>query len=84
MPGTNNAYHYPDGNELLSQPATNDPVRHLKTDDVLARGVAQIGYAALKTSGIRTNGPPTEAELRDVAQRYLEMFCREAAQAGVA
>jgi hypothetical protein len=78
-----NAYHYPSGNDLLAKPATEDPVRPLNTDDVLARGMAQIGYAALKFSGIRTNGTPTESELRDVAQRYLEMLCREAAQAGV-
>ena len=45
--------------------------------------MAQIGYAALKTSGLRTNGMPTESELRDVAQRYLEMLCREAAACGV-
>ena len=43
----------------------------------------RLGYAALKTSGLRTNGTPTESELRDVAQRYLEMLCREAAACGV-
>jgi hypothetical protein len=78
-----NAYHYPSGNDLLARPSSEDPMRGLKTDDVLARGVAQIGYAALRTSGLRTNGTPTEAELREVAQRYLTMLCREAAQAGV-
>ena len=78
-----NGYHYPSGNDLLARPAAEDPVRGLKTDDVLARGVAQIGYAVLKYSGIRTNGTLTESELRDAAQRYLEMLCREAAQAGV-
>ncbi len=78
-----NAYHYPDGNALLAKPATEDPPGHLKTDDVLARGVAQIGYAALKTSGIRTSGAPTESELRDVSRHYLENLCREASQAGV-
>jgi hypothetical protein len=45
--------------------------------------VAQLGYAALKTSGLRTNGVPTESELREVAQRYLEMLCHEAAACGV-
>ena len=48
-----------------------------------ARGVAQIGYAALKTSRLRTNVPPTESEVRDMAQGYLEMLCREAAACGV-
>ena len=78
-----NAYHYPSGNALRTQPAAGDPVRPLKTEDVLARGMAQLGYAALKSSGIRTNGLPLEHELRDVARRYLETLCREAAQAGV-
>jgi hypothetical protein len=78
-----NAYHYPGGNELLGRPASEDPIRGLKNDDVLARGVAQIGYAAIKTSGIRTNGAPTEGELRDAAQHYLAMLCHEASLAGV-
>ena len=58
-------------------------MRALNTDDVLARGMAQIGFAALTASGVRTNGAPTESELRDVAQRYLEMLCREAVRAGM-
>jgi hypothetical protein len=78
-----NAYHYPGGNELLARPAAEDPAHGLRTEDVLARGVAQMGYAALRTSGLRTNGTPTEAELRQVAQEYLAMLCREAAQLGV-
>jgi len=78
-----NAYYYPAGNDLLDKPSSEDAVVGLRTDDVLARGVAQIGYAALKSSGIRTEGVPTESELRDVAQHYLQMLCQEAAQAGV-
>lgn len=78
-----NAFHYPSGNELLEKPAKEDPVKPLDTRDVLARGMAQIGYAALKTSGIRTHGQPTERDLCLVAQRYLEMLCRQASEAGV-
>lgn len=78
-----NAYHYPRGNELLAQPASADPSRVLNTDDVLARGVAQIGFAALKTAGIRSQGTPTESELRDVARQYLQSLCQVAAEAGV-
>ena len=77
-----NAYHYPAGNDLLAQPSSADPVRNLNTEDVLARGMAQIGYAALTASGIRTHGEPTESDLRDVAQRYLQALCQAAAQAG--
>ena len=78
-----NAYHYPSGNDLLDKSPAEDPESRLSGDDVLARGMAQLGYAALKTSGIRADGDPTENELRDVAQRYLQMLCQEAAQAGV-
>ncbi len=78
-----NAYHHPSGNDLLAKPVAEDPADPLSTEEVLARGMAQIGYAALKSSGIRTNGTPRETDLRDVAQRYLEMLCREAAQSGV-
>ncbi len=78
-----NAYHFPSGNDLLARPASADPKGALNTEDVLTRGMAQIGCAALKSSGIRTNGVPTEGELRDVAQSYLEMLCREAAGCGV-
>jgi hypothetical protein len=78
-----NAFHYPSGNDLLKKPASEDPLKGLDTEDVLARGVAQIGFAAVQSSGMRNSGRPTEAELRDVAQQYLEMLCQEAAQAGV-
>ncbi len=78
-----NAYHYPGGNELLAKPAAADPVRPLTSNDVLARGMAQLGYAALKYSNIRTSGTPTEGELCEVARSYLAMLCREAAAAGV-
>ncbi len=78
-----NAFHYPAGNQLLTKPRSEDPTSGLKTDDVLARGVAQIGFAALRSSGVRSEGVPAEAELRDVAQRYLQMLCQEAARAGV-
>ncbi len=78
-----NAYYHPGGNRLAGRPASEDPARELDTEDVLARGMARIGYAALATSGIRHQGIPTEAELRDVAQRYLATLCHEAALAGV-
>ncbi len=78
-----NAYHYPGGNELLDRSPSEDPTQGLNTEDVLARGVAQLGYAALKTSGIRESGVPTEAELTDAAHRYLEALCQEAADSGV-
>lgn len=77
------AYHYEGGNDLLAKPAADDPVLPFDAEQVLSRGRAQIGYAALKTSGIRSSGSLTESDLRDVCQHYLAKLCREAAQLGV-
>lgn len=39
------AYHYEGGNDLLSRPAADDPVRPFAAGQVLSRGRAQLGYA---------------------------------------
>lgn len=78
-----NAWHYPDGNELLNRPASEDPTTGLKAGDPPARGVALIGYAAVKTAGIRTKGELTEADLAEVVRRHLDDLCRGAARLGV-
>ncbi len=78
-----NAWYYPGGNELLDQPEANDPTTGLKADQPPARGVVPIGYAAVQTAGIRTNGNLTEADLAEVARRHLEDLCREANRLGV-
>lgn len=78
-----NAFHFPNGNALLENPAGEDPQAKLDHSNLPSRGVAGIGYAALKTSGVRTSGEPTAEELARIAHSYLEMLCAEAAQLGV-
>jgi len=78
-----NAFHFPNGNALLEKPADEDPKARLDHNDLPSRGMALTGYAALKTSSIRTDGKPTAAELANVAHRYLETLCAEAAKLGV-
>jgi hypothetical protein len=78
-----NAFHFPQGNALLDRPPAEDPLGRLDHNDPVSRGLATLGHAALTAAGIRTNGTPTEAELRDVAQHYLATLCREAAGVGV-
>jgi hypothetical protein len=78
-----NTWYYPGGNELADQPAAKDPISGLKPEDPPARGVTQIGYAVVKTAGIRTNGAITEADLAEVVRRHLDGLCREAARLGV-
>lgn len=77
------AYYYKGGNELLAKPTADDPVLPFDAENVLSRGRAPIGYAAVKSSGIRSSGSLIESDLRDVCQRYLATLCREAAQLGV-
>ena len=78
-----NAWYYPNGNDLLDKPAGDDPTSGLNGNDLPARGVAVIGYAAVKTAGIRESGELTEADLAEVARRHLEDLSRQAAQLGV-
>ena len=78
-----NAWYYPGGNELLGQSADNDPTSGLKADELPARGVVQLGYAAVKSAGIRSEGAVTESDLAEVVRRHLEDLCREANRLGV-
>ncbi len=78
-----NSWYYPNGNDLLDKPAGGDPASGLNGNDLPARGVAPIGYAAVKTAGIRHDGELTEADLAEVARRHLEDLSRQAAQLGV-
>ena len=78
-----NSWYYPNGNDLLDKPEKDDPRTGLVDADVLSRGVTQIGYATLKTSGIRTSGDITEADIAKVVQRYVSIISRAVGEAGV-
>jgi len=78
-----NAWYYPNGNDLLNKPADDDPTTGLKVENVLDRGVTQIGYAAVKTARIRKKGKITEKDLVEVVQRHLQEQSREVRRLGV-
>ena len=78
-----NAWYYPDGNALLDQPAADDPTNGITAAHLPARGVTQIGYAAVKTGGIRGSGNLTADDLAEVVRRHLDDLCRLAAGLGV-
>jgi hypothetical protein len=78
-----NSWYYPNGNALLDQPPENDPTTRPDGQSPPARGMAPIGYAAVKTAGLRKKGALTEADLAEVARRHLETLSREAAKLGV-
>lgn len=78
-----NQFYYPNGNDYLGKPESDDPTSGIKGTEPPARGVSQIGYAALKTAGIRMSGSITEADLADVAQRHLADISQLASTLGV-
>ena len=67
-----NSYYYPNGNDLLDEPEVDDPKKTHVLEDVLSRGYVQIGYAAVKTVGLRSKGDITEDDLFEVVRRHLE------------
>ncbi len=78
-----NGFYYTNGNSLLDQPEANDPKTGINPQIIPSRGVAQIGYAAVKTGGIRSSGEITEADLAEVVRRHVEDNAREAARLGL-
>ena len=78
-----NAWYYPKGNALLDRPEKDDPVAGLNADELPGRGVATIGFAAVKTAGLRLSGDLAEADLAEIARRHLEDLSRLAAELGV-
>jgi hypothetical protein len=55
----------------------------LKNNELPARGVTAIGYAAATQARLRTKGELTEQDLAVIAWRHLEDLCRVASQLGV-
>ena len=78
-----NSFHYPNGNALIDKPQSEDPHTGIKAGEFPARGVQQIGYAAVKTAGIRTSGQITEADLAEVAQRHMDDLATQAMLLGL-
>ncbi|AKJ63645.1 hypothetical protein [Kiritimatiella glycovorans] len=78
-----NGFYYPNGNELLDDPPEDDPDYGLTRKDVLSRGAVQIGYAAVRTAGLRDRGNITEDDLVEVIRLHLEDLSRHVREAGI-
>ncbi|MEA2068205.1 MAG: hypothetical protein U9P12_03295, partial [Verrucomicrobiota bacterium] len=78
------SYYYPNGNDLLDKPESDDPPGGgVVLDDVLSRGMVQIGYAALSTAGLRMQGDITENDLAEVVRLHLLDLSRKASELGI-
>lgn len=78
-----NAFYYPNGNDLLDRPESEDPRRDLKADEVPGRGVVPSGYAAVTTASLTDSGALKEKDLAEIVWRHLDDLCALAAELGV-
>lgn len=80
--GVNNWY-YPNGNNLLDRPESEDPDYGLQTDSLPDRDVQTIGYAAVSTLGLASSGELKESDVTEVVRQHLEDLSRLSADMGV-
>ncbi len=81
-----NAYYYPDGNRYYEQwphDWSHDPTNSLVPAKGLSGGVCQLGYAAVKSAGIKDRGEITREDIARVTQLYLQNLCRAGHEAGL-
>lgn len=81
-----NAFHYPNGNQYIEKwpnDPSHDPKTGLDLKKGLAGGCAQLGYAAVKTAGIKSSGAITRDDIGEVTRRYLELLSRTVHEAGI-
>lgn len=69
--GINNWY-YPEGNSYLGKDPSEDPKTRLKVKELPSRGVQTIGYAAVKTAGLKSYGVITMKEINEVCRLHCE------------
>jgi uncharacterized repeat protein (TIGR02543 family) len=80
--GVNN-WHYPDGNNFIDKDPSQDPQYGVNVYDLPSRGVQTIGYAALKTGGIKTNGSITGDDIALLAQKHSEFASKICFDSGI-
>ncbi len=81
-----NAFYYPGGNSYLERwpdDASHDPAWWPRHEEGLSSGAAQIGYAALASSGLKTSGEITRDDLARLIQLYVEVLCRKTHSLGL-
>jgi hypothetical protein len=81
-----NACYYPDGNRYYEQwphDPSHDPTTSLLLANGLSGGFCQLGYATVKSAGIKDHGDITRENIAIVTQQYLERLCRAAHELGL-
>lgn len=81
-----NAYYYKNGNRYLERmphDSSLDPLESFNGESGYNGGLTQLGYAAVKTSGIKLKGRITKNDIQQVVHRYLDILCQKTNALGV-
>jgi hypothetical protein len=60
-----------------------DPIESYTAEAGFTGGLAPIGYAAVKTSGIKSKGRITAADIEQVVYKYFDTLCFTAQKLGL-
>jgi hypothetical protein len=80
-----NAYYYPDGNAIYERSpkdASGDP-NYMRPEEGWTFGHATLGYAAVSTAGVRTQGTLRKRDIERVVGDYLEKLAKAAHERGI-
>ncbi|WP_344979363.1 InlB B-repeat-containing protein [Compostibacter hankyongensis] len=80
--GVNNWY-YPNGNGYVDQAPEHDPQTGINIYNMPSRGVQTIGYAALKSGGMKTSGTITGDDIAELARRHSEFVSKLCFDTGI-
>ncbi|HXI01044.1 MAG TPA: hypothetical protein VNI52_12310 [Sphingobacteriaceae bacterium] len=81
-----NAYYYKNGNRYLERMAGDkslDPMESYNPEAGFSGGISQIGFAAVKTAGIKNQGRITASDIEQVVNRFLDTLCKTVYNLGV-
>jgi len=78
-----NFFHYPNGNSLLAKEDKDDPKYGLNLAKGISGGVQQIGYAAVSTFGIKTNGTIDANDIRKAVNMYSNIIAKSVNESGI-
>ncbi|RYY35117.1 MAG: hypothetical protein EOP46_11150 [Sphingobacteriaceae bacterium] len=81
--GVNNWY-YTNGNSYLSSSPSGDPTTGVVDTIRPSRGVQTIGYAGVKTAGIRTSGTITGDDISELARQFCLFTAQLCSSRGIA
>ena len=78
-----NFYYYPDGNQYYGEDPNDDPFHPHDWSQGMSAGFQQLGYAAVRSYGIKNSGEITMDDLNEAVHRHAEMLTSTALDQGV-